>query len=830
MADQSASVNINSAAAQIAVGAPVSAQSNIGSSVIQNGLVSQNVTFNFKPNILDSNANYTYHIRWSMTSDNDATAITKSGVSSASSTFRNGVGKIIIAESGVTSQYNIIDLEITTLLPGYEKTPQTNEITADMTVVEPYGITLMDNLYNAARNIGISNYLQCHSYFLEIWFNGYDENGVTNSNLNNIYKVWQVDIKDIESTTTESGTTYKIKFLVHNMYTTADHVAVLNKAVNIGPVSTIGQFFDQLAVEMTNQNANLYEGKKPKITYKFNTSFAKNWKFDTAPVNSQRQFSTNGNVNNPTIQLGQGMDVNNIVNFVTSMTQDGQNWSSGSGNANNSAGTIGAASLKANGMANLIVIYGWSEINGPFDTQLNDYPRTVTYTFVQYPTSVAIIDLQNAANTRQPTVQQARQLSLAQSNNFIKHYFWTYTGQNLDINKFELKLSIKDQLAIVQQLGKNTYSNFTVGPQLNNAGVAIQSETQTNIQKQATVPAQSNNSGTNLLGLINSSTSALTSAAAIAGSAAQSQTNQILGPNNSVSQLFSSSQQASVTPVNQSPGQTAATAAAGQIPSYPNTAITYVKGAFVSGVNKLENSLGLGNNSGNLPIPVTLARKASYLEDVGTPLFAPNPFPISGRGSGEPLNQQTIQGGDGKQQTATSGETVDNTPPTRSIMASILNEAKSQSLARMELEIRGDPYWLGFSNIDELNYINSGNSPPAAARLSSAWFYSGDVGYVFTLRTGTSYAESTGLMNFNDKTVMWNGFWKVIKVKSIFKNGTFIQKLDSKRDLLSNPPTNPPTTASTAISAAASAVSANFSKIVTPTADGVTGAGIITGL
>jgi hypothetical protein len=736
----------------------------------------------FTPNILDSCANYTYHIRWSMVTEGDASSLTKQA-SAASSIFRNNVGKIIIAESGVTGLYNITDLELDTILPGAPQTPQTNELTATMTVVEPYGITLMDNLFGAAQSIGIKNYLQAGIYFIEIWFTGYNEDGTINTGLNNIYKVWQVDFQDFDSHTTEAGTTYKFKFLIHNLYGTADHVAVLTDNTEI-TASTVGSFFAQLAKAMTTHNANSYDSKKPKISYKFNTDFAANWKFDKKPVNSQRQASTTGNLTNPTITVAKGMDVNSILNFVTSMSTDAQNWAAGEGNSN-SSGTQGQAALKANGLANLIALHTWTDLdNDFFDPKLNDYGRVVTYTFVRYPTARAIIDLDNAARTRTPGVQEQRQLALATSKNFVKHYFWTYTGKNLDVTKFDLHLTIKDQLGIVENLGTRTYGNFTVGAQFNAQGVANAQTNQFNNSNQTSVAAT-----------ISTAPAAVSSNNPDGAAAPKPVVTQTLGNTNpQQNDQVATSQLASVTKTNASTGEQA----------------TLVAEAKAMAAKTTENVAAAAKSVTSANTPLYLQRKASYIEDVGTSLFSPNPFPISGRAAGDSYIQDTVMGNDGPQQNNSKSSNADNTPPSRGVLASILNESRSQPMVRMDLEIRGDPYWLGFSNLDELVYINKGTVPDPTIRTAAAWWFGGDVGYVFSLQTGTSYDESTGFMNFNDKTVMWNGYWKVLRVKSIFKNGTFSQTLHSNRDILSDPPTNPPTNSAQAASAATNTVASSL--------------------
>jgi hypothetical protein len=725
----------------------------------------QKPQYNFKPNILDSTANYTYHIRWSMCTEQDSENLLKNGKSSQ---FRNNTNKIIIAESGITAQYNITDFTIETGLPASPTTPQTTEVKGDMTIVEPYGLTLTDNLFVASRGIGINNYLTSNAYFIDIWFKGYNEDGTPNTTLDEVYICWAVHITKLDSTTTESGTTYKIEFILHNMYGNADHVNCLPSSFTIA-ASNIGQFLDQLGQVWTEQNASLYEDKKPRITYKFQAPFARNWAFDKSPTTSQAQNSmTTGQGGIPQIQLGRGQDLVTILNFAISNTRDGQNFTIGEPSTG-SSNSAGSASMKVNGMTNLIVVHTWSYHNGPFDPVCNDYPRTVIYTLLRYPTGRAIGNLQNAARTKQPGPQQQRQQALIGSGNYIKHYWWTYTGQNLDISKFELILNHMNQSGILNQLGYNTIGDFRVGPQLDNSSIGVAEENNLNPIKQATVGSGSNTS------------TQLNQNVSLNGNPASTAT--------SVNTATASQNATNVAAAAAKTGSDIASAAAAKAKSFGQNNVT----------------------ANNQATPVITLRKTSYLEDVGTSTFDPDPWVISGRATVTPITQNAVSGDSSPTKTNASAG-PNNIQVSRSLVASILEQCKEGSLAQQKLEIRGDPYWLGFSNIDERTLIGDGSAPSPPNRDNSAWWFGGDIGYVFTMRTGTNYNESTGFMDLNNNTTMWNGYYKVVKLTSIFKAGVFTQQLDSMRDPLTNPTNVPEATSSSQQSNTTSVTNATLAQ------------------
>ena len=723
--------------------------------------------FSFFPNVLDQYASSTYHIRFSMTSESTAAAVQQNG----SANFVN-IPKIVIAESGATALYNITELTIENLLPGHPKTGNSADLTAEMTIVEPYGITLVDNMFAASCTIGISNYFTTNSYFIELWFTGYNEDGTiaTPTMEKNLYKLWQIQLNGLETTTTESGTTYKFKMLPTQMFGHADHVGIVANSINIGPVTTVGAFFDQLANTLTAQNASLYQDKKPRISYVINTpTWMKTWQFSQDPTTSQRNSDIKvlgGSVNKPTISVGRGMDLNTILNFVMSMTKDGQNYTAGEPTASSASGTASSsANLRANGMANLIVIHSRMRLLTPFDTLTNDYPRQVVYTFMKYQTNRLIIDQSNANNTKLPARQQQRQQSLAQSKRYVKRYFWTYTGQNLDVQKFEIKLEWSRQTGVPNNLGYNAYPNFTVGPQYNQRGISnqlLQQYQSAKLTQQAAQQSLDSLSAQQLSSATYQQQAALFTKQ-LNDATAQLSALQTANPNFNFQQTSANKSQAEVAANNAEQNAT-------------NAANTTT--ARSTQTNIAQNVSGIG---------ATVLRESMYLEDAVGSAATPSALPISARADPSPTNQATTGGSDGPQENASAGSTAANLPASRSLVAAVLYETKQKSLQNIHLEVRGDPFWLGIGNVDEDLAVGDGNNEPPT-NTSAAWWYNGDVGFLFTLRTGQSYNEQTGIMDLNDRVLMWNAFYSVIKVKNTFKAGQFTQELNAIRDSLTEAP------------------------------------------
>ena len=147
-----------------------------------------------RPNILDQCSSYTYSISIYIMSPEEYRTLltTKKRYISGSQLLIQSAGALSWADIGRNQffplDYYIDDLEIKTLVPGKGTGGAHNVVDMRFKIVEPNGITLMDNLYKAAReyatagagatskstkngNYGAQNYLMVIRYY------GYDANG-----------------------------------------------------------------------------------------------------------------------------------------------------------------------------------------------------------------------------------------------------------------------------------------------------------------------------------------------------------------------------------------------------------------------------------------------------------------------------------------------------------------------------------------------------------------------------------------------------------------------------------------------------------------------------
>jgi hypothetical protein len=729
-------------------------------------------SFSHTPNVLDQYANVTYHLRWSVTDD-----ITGSAVQNGES--YNNLPKTTIAESGATAGFNIVDFELENICAPNEKSKVSMYVSFKMTLKEPYGFSLIDKIYTVSKLLGVKNHLT-NSSFLEIWFTGYNEDGTqaTTKMQKDLYKLLRINVTKMDCDITAEGSTYRLEGVFDNMYANSDHVEIVAQGLNIGPVETVGQFFNLLQAELNSQQTNLEYDFTKRLEYKIEVpSWMSNWKFSKSPSTSQRNSSISlkdkNNISNPTISISRGMDINTILNFVISMTESGQKYVAGESRQPGSDGAAQAGrngnSLQANGMANLIMVHSKSQIIG-FDYLTNDYVRRITYSFHEYPTARAMIDQVNVASACQPAQQRDRESVLSRSGRYNKRYEYIYTGRNLDIIKMDIRLEWFWQTGIPSQLGDNVYSNFTAPPQLNQNGVAVSIINQYRDARNRLARARVEKD--NLKKRIEGASEAERRAArAEEGATFDAQLalaeQDIKRAEDEVKQFGSNARRFQVLWDDLSSGEQLQLSANGS-----------------------DRNLRIGDKAllRDPAIAQTLQareRKNRFLEDID-PIVVDMPLPLSFRPNPEPTNQISALAGDGNRpENSSNSQGPANLPSGRSLVATVLNDVTtSPYFAAVDLEIRGDPYWIGLGNVEEDRLISKNIGKTPTGLPNSAWFLNGETGFYLTFRTGEEPSETTGFMEFNSSSIAFTGLYNVISVKSLFQNGKFTQTLKAIKDSL----------------------------------------------
>jgi hypothetical protein len=208
----------------------------------------------------------------------------------------------------------------------------------------------------------------------------------------------------------------------------------------------------------------------------------------------------------------------------------------------------------------------------------------------------------------------------------------------------------------------------------------------------------------------------------------------------------------------------------------------------------------MGTVNNPIPVPITVDNRQTKQGTGSTP-GTPAPREASSPGTGAPTNS-----------TIAYSQAMEN--------------IYSANMLNIELEIRGDPYWLGESNlqssarfVDDAQYMKvhdaaspkqsatgtkhllAQNQSPSgtAGQLTQspyADYTEGDVSFELLFRTGAIPDESTGLVNVSNLSRLgmvnnkagssmrvFSGWFTATEVKSQFKDGKFTQRIKAYKSI-----------------------------------------------
>lgn len=702
-------------------------------------LASSGVNFNPEENPLNQFANYTYHIRWSLTSEPAAYSV------STTNPTLDGINKTVIAESGVTAGFNIMDFEFKNTCGPNGRTLNSAATEWTMTILEPFGLSLLDKIRSAAITQPVINYQRC-PFFIEIWFNGYDENGnIIAPNM--FYQLYRVNLNDMNVDLTEGGSKYVINGIMDGDLGKSNQIA-MPAALSAIRAKTVGEFFEKFGEKLTEQQKTVNEQNFALTEYAFNIPpEITQWTLRNPDVAKQNNRNNDMDVSyqdgTMEIKVNKGMAVENIVNYVLSMCPEADKWIKGE----TAGGTAGVSSgdLASTGLATWLMVHSKVEIIG-FDVYTREYIRKITYSLIPYKTTKSGADKPTVTLLEQKSVQAAKFNYLANNNSLKKLYQYIYTGQNTEIIKFDIHVENLWSIALPQWEATNTYSNYSQGLTYMDNAVS-NAKIKNNYSKKQMI--------SDLQGQLTS----------LQQQSIDPQNRQLVERNidqqvaitNQITALQASQVSGVFFREDVSPGALAVDSALENLdPSATRTVANYVSAS-------------------------SEQRALRFAEDVKMlPPSTFDPLPVVLRPENKPMEQNADIGGDANK--AVANQDSYGLPSGRSFIGTILgNMFSADFFAEIDLEIRGDPYWMGQSNLRENAIAESfGQDQGDSAHAN---YISNDHMLVLIFRSGENYNEDTGLMEFSTTSDFFNGAYAVYEVTNTFKGGSFTQTLKCNKDI-----------------------------------------------
>ena len=211
-------------------------------------------------NALDEYQNYTYHLELFVVKQQDAVEFLMNEAQDLDSIISNSwpgsdIQYITIAETGVTTEFNIQDLEIQSLGAGSSSVSRLAGTATKLSfsIVQVGNTSLNDNLMNAALLSGYASIAEA-KYFLKVNFKGYSDDGVTirseNQNLTKVFPFVISNVGDVPSSTDARGTITTIDGTITPDYAVSRSVNLIqhNFEFDIKETlkETIEEFFSKL--------------------------------------------------------------------------------------------------------------------------------------------------------------------------------------------------------------------------------------------------------------------------------------------------------------------------------------------------------------------------------------------------------------------------------------------------------------------------------------------------------------------------------------------------------------------------------------------------------
>jgi hypothetical protein len=757
---------------------------------------------NAKGNILNDFANYTYHIRFSLVNQTQAYTV-------KADTDLSTVSRYIIAESGATAAFNISKFSTMNIVAPNFKNQNQGLLTWKMTINEPYGLTLPDYIVNAAKSsrIGVKNSSR-FPFFIELWFTGYDEEGnIVQPSVSR--KVWRVMMLDFDLETTIAGTTYNMHGIGDNAIGTANQYAFPPTSLQINTkTGKLGAAVNKLR-DSLNEAAKGAENRNAATEYKIEIpNELMDWEFESTK-NNKASAGNQTDSNGASIKLNRGQDIGSfLLSLAAKCETNADKYLKGMGDS-------GKGSAEKTGLGRVLQVFTEVKL-GAYNEDLNDYAKEIIIRMVPFYTPRIVTTPEQARQQLNIEVQRRKVTELEKLGLLARQYDYQYTGLNTEIIRFDVKVESFWAITLPTYLGSNTWGQYHVGPKLdgNTTGVSNTKQTAIKFGNDNILPYPVGD-------IANRVTSSVTSAFGSLGSAASSfsigGTGSQFGNIGSAGGVFGTLTSGVSTGMNSSIQNLAINNVGNLGGGVASPNLIRGLGSIISNpaprfdaqtTNLLQNITNNVRQSGTFSDAASTsaelaarslaasARGLVYLEDVKSLIESSrtmddDALKVAFQIDPSPQGQNATNNGLEAKQTTPNFKGY---PSSQSMFGQTLgNLYDNKFMLEIELTIRGDPYWMGTTNLEDnniseklLGLSNIGDRRGVDAILRDrANYLVGENMFLLRFRTGTNYREDTGFMDFESSSDYFNGIYAVLEVENNFENGSFTQNLRAYKELFS---------------------------------------------
>lgn len=675
----------------------------------------------FLPNVLNKHQQVAYHFRLMMLTES-----ANFGRASASE-LQSGLSKagtVVIAESGVTG-YNIKDVHIRSTVTATAEGRSTNANEFEITVIEPMGTSFLDSIVLAARKLGIQNWSK-FDYFLELTFKAYDESGAIATNPcadlgapNGGRWLWRISINTMDVSLDASGAVYKMRATATSDIAKAPQSNLTQELLSITS-DTVGDFFQQFGSQLTSQS----QTRDGLDSYEFIIHPIPNGP-DPKTFKITPQNRDMNNFRNMSLKTD---DKGKMVIHIPKGTAVNDVIDYIFANCEEAAKLARAdAQSPASGNPDRTVFRVYNDTSkGNFDLQYNDYKRKHKIYVQYFPTQRVFL-----SPDEQKKVSGTQVISdLKKKGRLAKRYDYIFTGLNTEVINFDIRYSLAWSAVVTKFKGYNfrfeqVEQHAKFNPSVDAAKNQLLQQAANRLSGAQTQTAQ---------------------ASQVLASGRDPITGQALSPEQR--RLYELAQQggfrnaeaieSSIRDLAQSPADLA---------------------AVMNAVRSQQNSMASAKAAEG---------SVSYAEDL--------------LGGSTTLQVSTAET-DGDPRHAIGSGLSGSYEPGKSVYGAILEQLYDQAnLSRITLEIRGDPYWLGYSNIEMSAMLAAGPGNPT---IKMPDWREGDMSFLlhfkYPYRIGD---DGTPIVRSADA---FNGVYIVTHVDHVFQNGEYRITLAANRNLNVDP-------------------------------------------
>jgi len=779
-----------------------------------------------------------YLIRWSMVKEAVFTAISygisptydgsdtfynfsrqvkqhiKEQMDNSSGPFSTSQEQIIIAESGVTAELNIRSLTMETVADTTSLNPKTPVTKFTMELFEPYGCSLYDQLHYTSLMLGVNEWRKGFCNVLELTFKG--RNRTTGefetckfANTEKAIWRWRFCITGLEGKVDEGGTTYTItgvpvadyaldkqKFQLPMIYNnTANSVGALFKNLQL----KLNEWYKQQRAKGTALPDDSFEFRFPipelyrrKITEQgFNVpANPMDFKIDSKPTNSSRKKPF-GFKSGCQATWGEGTTFDQILKDIQVATPHMQHLlhgkdpsASGPTNPKDDRDKIVKFDFK---------IFPETVIKS-YDPILREYNRHYIYYITPVVAFKPIVDEDKPNDRKDKDHQQKRFECISSINAVRKKYSYIYTGENQDLMSFDINLNFMH----FAQIPKASPSYST-----QDAGIVNTMTSAKERNKDSLKPADAKKQEQKRIEQMKKDAASVNIRDAVAKNMVTTTNVQNKGELVGTLQKLTKNKKAgeSATATLVMMGNSGWGAKDNYQKMMETRAqLNDILGKLDKSDSDARNTLAAYNEEISRAIAEESNRRSQELtknlsnvgllggysadmkyKDVKALLLSTLEQNKDLMNKNDIIKVTTIADIEDLASDAT-GAPVDE-PYSQSLTSAILKQAENsaQNLIDISIEVRGDPYWLGFRDDTTIDPFMENPTAGESGNMSII----NTMMFALEFRFPEQYNEETGIMEFNDQNI-FKGIYSVTNITNKFSDGAFVQDLKAYRELLTD--------------------------------------------